>query len=292
MNAFSLWWIRSLMRLQARLPLGWQPALGRLWAVILWLAGGRRKRIAARNLELCFPDLAEAERKQLLRAHFHALGMSMVELPLAWFGDHQRLRPLARIHGLEHVQHLQQQGQGVLLVAAHFTCLEMAGCLLGQYLDYDGMYRSHKHARFDALQKQARLRFTGTMYPRDRVRQVIRALKQGRTIWYAPDQDYGRNNSVFVPFFGVPACTLTATHKLARLSGARVVLMETIRNDRPWGYDIRLSEPLEHFPGEDELADTARISEHIEAMVRKAPAQYLWVHRRFKTRPEGEPGLY
>ncbi len=292
MNRFSITLIHGLMWLQARLPLRLQPVLGRLWGALLWRIGGRRKRIAARNLELCFPEQTPEQREDLLRRHFHSLGMSLVELPLAWFGRYQRMLTLGRVEGLEQVQKLQAEGQGVLLVAAHFTCLEIAGCLLGQHLDFDGMYRSHKNPRFDRLQKNSRLRFTGHMYPRDQVRTVIRALKDGRTVWYAPDQDYGRKNSVFVPFFGVAACTLTATHKLARLSGAKVVMMETIRSEVPWRYDIRLSEPLADFPSKDENADTARIASLIEAMVRKAPEQYLWVHRRFKTRPEGEPTLY
>ncbi len=292
MNRFSVTLIHGLMWLQAHLPLRLQPLLGRLWGALLWRIGGRRKRIAARNLELCFPALSAEERENLLRAHFHSLGLSLVELPLAWFGNLERLTPLGRIHGLERLQQLQAEGQGVLLVAAHFTCLEIAGCLLGRHLDFDGMYRSHKNPHFDRLQKNGRLRSTRSMYPRDQVRTVIRALKSGRTVWYAPDQDYGRKNSVFVPFFGVPACTLTATHKLARLSGARVVMMETIRSEQPWRYDIRLSEPLEDFPSADETTDTARIAGLIEAMVEKAPEQYLWVHRRFKTRPEGEPTLY
>ncbi len=292
MNRFSVTLIHGLMWLQARLPLRLQPVLGRLWGGLLWRIGGRRKRIAERNLALCFPERTPEQRAELLRAHFHSLGMSMVELPLAWFGSYRRLPRLGRVEGLERVQQLQAEGQGVLLVAGHFTCLEIAGCLLGQHLDFDGMYRAHKNPHFDRLQKASRLRFTGHMYPRDQVRTVIRALKAGRTVWYAPDQDYGRKNSVFVPFFGVPACTLTATHKLAKLAGAKVVMMETLRSDQPWRYDIRLSEPLADFPSADEHADTARISARIENMVRKAPAQYLWVHRRFKTRPEGEPALY
>lgn len=276
----------------AHLPWFLIPGLGASLGCLSYHLAKKRREIACINLSLCFPEKSQEEHDRLLRAHFHSLGMSMVELPLAWFGNHQKMKQLAAIEGLDHLIEAQKAGEGVLLVAAHFTSLELSGCLLGQFVDYDGMYRGHKNPAFETLQKQARLGFTRNMIPRDQVREVIKALRNGRTVWYAPDQDYGMKNSVFIPYFGVDAATLTATHKLASLGKCKVIMMETIRQDKPWQYQIKLSPVLQGFPSKDEMEDTLRISKAIEAMVEKAPEQYLWVHKRFKTRPPGQASVY
>jgi KDO2-lipid IV(A) lauroyltransferase len=179
----------------------------------------------------------------------------------------------------------------VLLVGAHFSHLELCARLVSQRVRIAGMYREHDDDAFEWAIKRARLEYASAMFTKDELRQTVRWMKAGGAIWYAPDQDMRGKDVVFAPFFGIPAATITATHHLARLSGAAVVPFFHRRLDEG-GYAIRLEAPLPDFPGEDVIVDTARVNHVIERMVREAPAQYLWMHKRFKTRPPGEAGVY
>ncbi len=179
----------------------------------------------------------------------------------------------------------------MLLVGAHFSHLELCARLVSQRLRIAGMYREHDDAAFEWAIKRARLGYASAMFTKDELRQTVRWLKAGGAIWYAPDQDMRGKDVVFAPFFGVPAATITATHHLARLSGAVVIPFFHRRLDEG-GYAIRLESPLPDFPGNDVIADTARVNSSIEQMVREAPSQYLWMHKRFKTRPPGEASVY
>lgn len=279
------------MRLLAVLPRALLRMVASLVSVLMYHLAVSRKKVARRNIELCFPGLDRAEQEALLKKHFRELGWTVVELPLAWFANYRRLEKMCEIDGLEHIHSVRRAGKGVLLVAGHFTSLEMTGCLLGQVLEYDAMYRSHKNPLFDRVQRQSRLRFTRSLVARDDLRSSLRLLKQGHVLWYAPDQDYGPKNSIFIPFMGVPAATLTATSRMAAMTSCAVVYMKTLRL-APWKYRIELSEPLEDFPGENIEKDTERLQAMLEANIREVPGQYLWVHRRFKTRPAGEASLY
>jgi Kdo2-lipid IVA lauroyltransferase/acyltransferase len=282
----------ALVRGVARLPLPW---LRRLAGLLGWLASGlllMRRRVAARNLELCFPELDAAQRAQLLAANLRDSGHMLVEFALAWFGSDARIAAIpCRVDGLQHLQAAREQGRGVLLVGGHFSHLELCARLVSQRLRISGMYRVMDDPVFEAAVLAARLRYADAMFTKDELRATVRYLKRGGTVWYAPDQDMRGKDAVFVPFFGVPASTITATHHLARLSGA-LVLPFFHRREADGSYSLRLEAPLENFPGEDVTADTARVNQAIEAMVREAPAQYLWLHKRFKTRPPGAPPIY
>lgn len=262
------------------------------WFMYLFMA--ERREIARINLALCFPDWSEERRRQVLRANFDSYGMALFEMAMAWWWPRGRLARLARVRGLEHLRDAAAAGQGVVLMSAHFTTLEIGAALLGQQATIDGMYRAHRNAAFDYVQRRGRERHNAdaVAVEREDVRSMLKSLRRGRAIWYAPDQDYGRKASVFVPLFGIAAATVTATATFARLGKARVVPFTQIRLPRGQGYLLTVHPPLENFPVGDEEADALRINQWVEQVVLQQPEQYMWVHRRFKTRPEGEVRPY
>lgn len=278
--------------LAARLPFPVQMALGRvLGRLAYWLMPGRR-RVARTNLGLCFPELDTDARRSLLREHFRSLGIGVIETAMSWWTPTRNLRRLARIEGLEHLHAALDAGRGVILLSAHFTTLEIGGRLLSLHAPFHVLYRRHKNAAFEAVMQRARERHFEKAIPRDDMRGMLRSLKANMPVWYAPDQNYGAEHSVFVSFFGIPAATITATARLARISGARVVPFFQERLPGSKGYRLRLYPALENFPTDDETADTQRVNDLIEAEIRRMPAQYLWAHRRFKTRPPGAAPVY
>ncbi|MBD9417274.1 lipid A biosynthesis lauroyl acyltransferase [Pseudomonas sp. PDM16] len=289
-----LWLGLGLLWLVVQLPYRVQLVLGRGLGALMYRTAGARPAIAARNLELCFPQMSAAERERLLRENFASTGIAFFEMAMSWWWPRSRLARLAHIEGLEHLQQAQQEGQGVILMALHFTTLEIGAALLGQHHTIDGMYREHKNPLFDYVQRRGRERHNpdATAIEREDIRAMLKVLRAGRAIWYAPDQDYGRKQSIFVPLFGVSAATVTATTKFARLGKARVVPFTQERLADGSGYRLVIHPPLSDFPGESEEADCLRINQWIELAVSQHPEQYLWAHRRFKTRPEGEPRLY
>lgn len=289
-----LWLGLGLLWLLVQLPYVCLLRLGRGLGALMFHLAGSRRRIARRNLELCFPELSEARREQLLRENFASTGIAFFEMAMSWWWPRQRLARLARIEGLEHLQRAQAEGQGVILMAFHFTTLEIGAALLGQRQTIDGMYREHSNPVFDYVQRRGRERHNAdaTAIEREDIRAMLRVLRAGRAIWYAPDQDYGRKQSLFAPLFGIPAATVTATTKFARLGKARVVPFSQSRLADGSGYRLVIHPPLEDLPGESEEADCRRINQLVEQAIRQQPEQYLWAHRRFKTRPDGEPSLY
>ncbi|RME35554.1 MAG: LpxL/LpxP family Kdo(2)-lipid IV(A) lauroyl/palmitoleoyl acyltransferase [Gammaproteobacteria bacterium] len=276
----------------AHAPYPVQMAVGRrLGRLALRLASARR-HIAAVNLRLCFPALSEEERQRLLERHFESLGMGIVETAMSWWTPPNRLRHLGHIEGLENLHHALERGKGVLLLSAHFTSLEIGGRLLARQVPFHVMYRRHKNPLFERVMRKARERNFEKAIDRDDLRGLLRSLRANMPVWYAPDQDHGRHHSVFVDFFGIPAATVTATARLARISGAAVVPFFPERLPGNRGYRLRVLPALEHFPSGDDRHDTLRINRLLEQEIARIPEQYLWVHRRFKTRPEGEPAPY
>ncbi|MNP18622.1 Lipid A biosynthesis lauroyl acyltransferase [compost metagenome] len=215
-------------------------------------------------------------------------------MAMSWWWPQARLAKLAHIEGLEHLQAAQRDGQGAILMAVHFTTLEIGAALLGQRHTIDGMYREHGNPLFDYVQRQGRERHNpdSLAVEREDVRGMLKLLRAGRAIWYAPDQDYGAKQSIFVPLFGIEAATVTATSKFARLGKARVIPFTQQRLADGSGYRLVIHAPLEGFPGESEEADCRLINQWVEASIRECPEQYLWAHRRFKSRPPGAPKLY
>lgn len=250
-----------------------------------------RRHVADRNLRLCFPDLSETEHRQLLKRSFFSYILGMLETARSWVKPMEPMRDKVRWEGLEHLDAAQQQGKGVLLVGGHFTILDMAGALFGLIREYDLIYRKHDNELLNYFMTRSRERWCSRSIARRDMRGLIRSLREGRIVWYAPDQDYGRKASTFVPFFNIPTATVTMTTKLAKSSGAAVVPVFFYRDEDPCRYVARF-EPALPIPSDDEDADARVFNEWLEAKVREQPEQYLWLHKRFKTRPEGEPSVY
>lgn len=281
------------MKLMAALPFRWQMAVGGQIGRWIGKIAHRRRRIAEINLTLCFPEMTPIERASLLEDHFAALGIGFFEIAMAWWASDEKLRGLARIEGAEYLQQALDRGKGVILLTGHFTTLELGARFITWQQPFHAMYRPHKNPLFEAVMRRERER-RSRLPPlsREDLRGLLRAFKQGHAVWYAPDQNHGIRNSLFVPFFGVPACTITATSRLATLSGAAVVPYFARRLAGSTGYEVIILPALESFPSSDLIADTRRINELLEQQIRQAPEQYLWVHRRFKTRPPGSPSVY
>jgi len=276
----------------SRLPWAWQLAIGRRIGKLFCRFSSRRRHIVATNLSLCFPELTTAARAEILQEQFASLGIGVMEMAMSWWGSDRQLRKLVHLDGLEHLHRALEQGKGVILLSAHFTTLEIGGRLLSMRAPFHVMYRPHKNAAFEAMLQAARTRHFRKAIPRGDLRGMLRSLKENIPVWYAPDQDYGREQSIFVPFFGIKTASITGTSRLARISKAPIVPFFQTRLPGTQGYQLTLYPALEGFPGDSIETDTCRINTIIEARVRKQPGQYLWAHRRFKTRPEGEPGVY
>ena len=289
-----LWSGLGVLWLVVQLPYKVQLRIGRFLGVCMFQVAGERRRIAARNLELCFPEKNAAERERLLKENFASTGIAFFEMAMSWWWAKPRLAKLAHVEGLEHLLQAQRDGKGVILMAFHFTTLEIGAALLGQQHTIDGMYREHKNPLFDFIQRRGRERHNldSLAVERDDVRGMLKLLRAGRAIWYAPDQDYGAKQSIFVPLFGIEAATVTATSKFAKLGKAQVVPFTQQRLADGSGYKLVIHPPLSDFPGESDEADCLRINQWVERAIRECPEQYLWAHRRFKTRPPGEPKLY
>ena len=282
---WPVWLGVGLCMALARLPWPLQRALG---TAIGWLALRllRSRRDAARaNLALCLPELDEAQREALLQANFRDVGIGLFEFARAWWGSVAPMRRDVRIEGLEILRELQANGRGVLMVSGHFMTLELCGRLLCDHVPLAGMYRRHRSPVMEWAVMRGRLRYASAMFGNGDTRAAIRHLKRGGLLWYAPDQDMRGKETVFAPFFGIPAATITATHQFARLTGCAVV---PFFHRREGGrYVLRIGPPLEPFPTDNVVTDSARVNAAIEAMVREAPSQYLWLHRRFKRQPDG-----
>lgn len=291
---WPLWLGLGGLWLVVQLPYGALLRLGRWLGLGMYRVASERRLVAARNLELCFPQMPPVERKRLLKENFASTGIAFFEMAMSWWWPKARLAKLAHIEGLEHLQAAQRDGEGAILMALHFTTLEIGAALLGQRHTIDGMYREHRNALFDFVQRQGRERHNldSLAVEREDVRGMIKLLRKGRAIWYAPDQDYGAKQSIFVPLFGIEAATVTATTHFARLGKARVIPFTQRRLEDGSGYRLVLHPPLEGFPGESEAADALRINQWVEQAVTECPEQYLWAHRRFKSRPAGAPKLY
>lgn len=282
----------GLLRLVCLLPNGPAFAVGRLMGRLAHGLAGSRRAVARRNIELCFPELSPAERDLLALEHFKALGMSMIEMGLGRWAPVERLEPITEIVGLEHLQRALDSGRGVIMLCAHFTTLEIMGRVLKvNTAPFDGVYRKNRSEFITELQRSGRERSVERTIEKRDIKRMVRALRDGRAVWYAPDQSYNRKGSEVIEFFGVPCMHTTATSTLARLGNALVIPFFPER--RPDGrYVFTFYPPFENFPTDDLVADTNRYMEILEEHVRRVPEQYFWIHRKFKNLPEGYPDYY
>lgn len=284
----------ALLRLLQHLPLSLQARIGRGFGAVLLRCARQRRAIAQRNLELCLPHWDAPQRARVLREHFALLGRSLLERGLLWYAPAQRLRSLIRVEG--DVTLAQRSQRPVMWLVPHFLGLEVAGAATQLFQERTGVdiYQTQSNAYLDAVLKRGRLRFgRGEAYPRGvPIRQVMKRIREGCPFFNMPDQDYGPKDSAFVPFFGVPAATLLAPSKMARLLDMVVqpVVVDILPGGQGWR--VRFLEPWTDWPTADPVADAARMNAFIETQILRDPAQYLWVHKRFKTRPPGQASLY
>jgi len=285
------WLIIAIAWCITRLPLTWQFCMGRQLGKLAYRLGGRRLDITRTNIRLCFPERSQAEQDKLVKGILVSTGISVIETALAWFKPASFYSKNMKITGLDLLEAAQKKGKGVLLVGAHFATLDIAGALLGSVSQLDVIYRKNKNSQIDQLMCNGRKRNYQQLLERKNTRQILRRLKQGATIWYAADQDYGKKHSVFVPFFGIEAASITATTRFANFNDSPVLFFSHYRNagDQTWFLEIS---SVESYPGDNPKEDAQKINAIIEQKIRKHPEQYLWLHRRFKSRPEGEAGLY
>ena len=288
LGVILLWSVTQLLPYRALMFLG-----RKIGQLLMWGAVGRREVVKV-NLRLCFPKMSEQERHQLLIKNFESTGMALFESAMGWWWSDQRLEPLLTFHGLDRLNKVNEEGHGTLLFSMHSLTLELGVRLYGLRAVGMGVYRPHNNPVLEYLQVRGRSRSSKGMISKYKIKDAIRAMRAGENMWYTSDQDFGPDGATFAPFFAVKeAATITGGSTMARLSKAKVMPFLCIRNEDGSGYTLELQEPLEDFPSGDDHEDATRTNKIIEQGILKAPEQYMWLHRRFKTRPnESDPDLY
>jgi KDO2-lipid IV(A) lauroyltransferase len=280
----------ALMWLLHWLPLPMLAALGRGLGLLLYAAVGERRHVTLTNLGLCFPQLSPSEKSALARRHFMAFGRSFLELGLWWHASPERIRRLVRLDGGEKLA--AYKDTPLILLVPHFVGIDAGWIRLALEHGLVAIYTHQKNRVFEAAMNDGRLRFGNCALAsrQEGTRRALKAMKEGRFFHYSPDMDYGPKESVFVPFFGVQTATITGLARLAKLTGATVIPVVTRMTSD--GYVTSVGEPWTNFPGDDDAGNATRLNAFIEAEALKSPEQYYWLHKRFKTRPPGEQGVY
>ena len=294
-----------MSRLFTRLALGWLwllswlplsviGHLGNAFGSFLYAVILPRRKVVLTNLGLCFPSLSEAERKALARKHFQALARSILERGILWWRPEARIRRLVRMEGRDRLEALLAAGKPVIMLCPHFLALDWAGARIAMDFEAASIYSHQKNPLLDQMLLHGRTRFIKPVLlsRQESMRGIVKVLKKGLPLYYLPDMDFGPQDAIFSPFFGVPAATISALPRLARLTGA-VVLPVIARADADGkGFSVNFGEPWADYPGGDLQADVDRMNAYIESVVLTMPEQYYWVHKRFKTRPPGDASFY
>ncbi len=288
---YPSWIGAGLFWLIGQLPWNMLLATGRGLGHLAWYLAKGRRHVIETNIRLCYPELSPQEQNALSHRCMISTGEAILEMAGSYNNHRIDLNKRLTVTGMEHIQACLDKGQGVLMLGMHFNSLDSCSRMLGTLLDIHAVYRPNDNPVINRVIDKGRCHYIENTVDRKDIRQIMRLLRKGAVIWYAPDQDYGTDHAVFAPFFGVPAATITATSRLARMGKAAVVPCAHYR--LPGGrYEIEFGPALEDFPSGDDDADTARINQTIEHYVRKCPEQYLWVHKRFKHQPPGQPKRY
>ena len=289
---WPMWLVFGLMRLISMLPLRWMQAIGAGIGLLIYRLVTSRRRIARINITQAYPDYSEAQIRALNIASFKSLGISVFEIALAWWKNRDFLRSICEVEGKQHLDQALARGKGVILLTGHFTTLEIGAMLIGLHTTLNGVYKKAHNPMFNAFMAHYRSTYGEELIENKNVRALIRGLRKGRATWFAPDQDFADQDIVFTPFLGGVASTLTATARMAEMTGAAVVPFYPVRLDKGRGYKLVILPALEDFPSDDIDRDSSRVNKAIEDMVYANPEQYGWVHKRFKTRPPGKPPVY
>lgn len=285
LGIFILWLIHFL-------PFRVIVAVGNGVGIMLYLLAASRRRIGDINLKLCFPDLSDAARTKLLRDHFKMFGRGLIERSILWWASPERIRSLIRVEGLDHFEAIKDQP--AILLTPHFVGMDAGGQWVAQHTDTVCMYANQKSAYLTQLLKDKRARFRKQhLYARQEgLRPIIKGMRAGHPFIYPPDQDQGVKDGAFISFFGVPAATMTSVPRIAKMTGAAVVPSITRMLPGGAGYVLTFYPAWDNYPSDDAVADGRRMNAFIEDRVREMPEQYFWLHKRFKTRPEGEESFY
>ena len=290
-SAVRYWptWISlGFMWVVAHLPFAQQIQIGKFIGILSYYFARGRRHVCEVNLKLCFPELTDFKHQQLVRKTFVSNGIGLIEIAIAWYRSPEEYKDRVSVSGLENLEAALDKGKGVLLLCAHFTTLEFGGFLFNLFHTMDVTYRPNKNALFEAAMYNGRIRHYPNVIDRKDVRSAIRSLKQGNILWYAPDQDYGAKHSVFVPFFGNQAATITATSRFAKANDSAVVFFSHYRKEDNSGYHLEFSPMLKNFPSNNQEEDARTINILVEQAVTRQPDQYLWLHKRFKTQASGK----
>jgi KDO2-lipid IV(A) lauroyltransferase len=279
------------MRIGAWLPLPMIVALGGVVGEVLYLLAFERRRVAWINLRIAYPEAGPAAIRRLARTCFRNVSIGIFEIGLVWWSP-RRVVALTEIRGLEHLEAARRTGRGAMLLTAHFTCIEVGLPVLAAHTTLQAMYKRPHNALMDTFMERHRGKFTAIIAGHHAPIGLIRGLKRGHAMWYAPDQDFGGKDTVFVPLFGVDATALTAPARIAAMSGVPVMPCCIERRPRGRGYLLTIHPPLRDFPTKNDERDALTVNQATEALIRENPGQYLWVHKRYKRRPDGSFGIY
>ncbi len=279
----------GLLALIVFLPKRLRLLFGALIGRILFVFAKERRYIVATNIQLCFPELNKTEQDQLVKDCFIENGRGLIDTLVGWFRNPKQFQHMLDIKNIEVLDNARAQGKGVILLGAHYTTLDFSANLVSLQIPFAVTYRPHKNALFDAFMLRGRIKNTNGVFDRYDIRGTVRHLKKNNIIWYAPDQDYGEKHSVYAPFFGRPAATITAASRLARFNNSPILLARHHRNDSSKTYEVEFYPFPENYPGDDEVADATYMNQQLEKAIRLYPAQYMWTHKRFKTQADGKP---
>lgn len=286
------WLIVGLMRCMALRTYGTQQRVASTLAYILKRVARRRRHIVSTNIKLCFPELSIEEQQAMLDQVFYHNTLGVFEAASAYHGDLERFRARLSVTGADKLEAALALGRGVVLIGAHYSHLDFSGAMVSLVSRPSAIYRPNNDELLDNYIKKGRLGFMQNLIPRDDMRGMIRALKHNELVWYPPDQDYGRKHSVFAPFFGVNASSITASSRLVKFNKSPALILGFYRDDFTGQYHLEFSNTPEQFPSGDDVKDATLINKALEDCIRKAPSQYMWTHRRFKTQADGNGELY
>jgi KDO2-lipid IV(A) lauroyltransferase len=289
---WPMWISLGLLRVAALFPYRAQLFMGRILGKIIQYLSRSKRRVIDINLQLCFPEKSQFERDKIRNGCYQNIGLALLEMAMCWWWSERRLKPLIEIRGQEHIDAVLQSGRGVILLTGHFTSLEIGGRLFTLSIPLQAMYRTQKNRLFDSYLYTRRNSYLENMISRKNTRQMIKGIKNLIPTWYAPDQNFSNEKNVFVPFMGVQTATISAGSRIAQSSGAAMLPFYPERKKDGSGYIVWIEPPLENFPSGDDETDATAINVVIEKFVRRNPEQYMWIHKRFKTRPPGEPDIY